>query len=152
MVQSITLNLELEWYLRTADTVGWTLCIARQHGSVSYLSNKIQYLHNTEISFKLFQQSVYLGLVFFIDILCIQTGTDPYLGFLFPPLCLAFSLRSFKSSVLRCGICFITHCEKYILALTQCLSSRGISASKETKGECYTATAASTWYYNVTCR
>jgi len=41
MVQSITLNLELEWYLRTADTVCWTLCIARQHGSVIYLRNKI---------------------------------------------------------------------------------------------------------------
>jgi len=41
MVQSITLNLEPEWYLRTADTVGWTLCIARQYGSVSYLCKKI---------------------------------------------------------------------------------------------------------------
>jgi len=41
MVQSITLNLELEWYIRTADTVCWTLCIARQHGSVIYLCNKI---------------------------------------------------------------------------------------------------------------
>jgi hypothetical protein len=55
-------------------------------------------------------------------------------GFLFRPVCPFCSPQSVKSWVLGCGFCFITHCRRYILALTHLSVPEGSPHQKKQRG------------------
>lgn len=80
-------NLKLWKYLRNVNGT----CVARQSRSAIICAKAFFCLSTIEMSFQLFQQPVYLGLRFSLDLLRFETHVDPNLQLFFHPISFTLS-------------------------------------------------------------
>jgi hypothetical protein len=66
---SRTNNLSLGRYLRNVHSVGWNLCLVRQHGLTTAICEKTFIFYVLQKSLSVFWWPMHLGLLFFIDFL-----------------------------------------------------------------------------------
>lgn len=101
---SRTNNLSLGRYLRNVHSVGWNLCLVRQHGLATAICEKTFISYVLQKSLSVFWWPMHLGLLLFIDFLHTSTDTNlRHLASLFLLVAPLPHISSLKLTVLDCS-------------------------------------------------